>query len=49
MPYLSSPARFRDPAGNSAGNFIPAGTHGSRIAGAQQENTQEEPDNRESE
>jgi hypothetical protein len=49
MPYLLRPAGFRDPAGELADNLIPINAHGNRIAGAQHENTQEEPDGRESE
>ena len=49
MSYFAPPAGFRDPAGDPAGNFIPLDAHGNRIAGVQQENTQREPDGRESE
>ncbi|MGH9635257.1 MAG: hypothetical protein ACRD72_10540 [Candidatus Angelobacter sp.] len=49
MPYFFPPAGFRDPAGGPTGNFIPVDAHGNGIAGAQQENTQGEPDGRESE
>ena len=49
IAHCAPPAGFRDPAGDPAGNLIPPDAHGNRIAGVQQENTQGEPDGRESE
>jgi len=49
MPYFSRSAGFRDPAGELADNLIPINAHGNGIAGAQHENTKEEPDGRKSE
>jgi hypothetical protein len=47
--HTSRSAGFRGPASGPAGNLIPINAHGSGIAGAQHENTQEEPDGRKNE